>query len=63
MVIPKAFATFQQALRADRPPTALGFATASSLPATQGQRWAEIPGRGDIDKAKRHGETQVSKLI
>ncbi len=29
---------FEQALRVDRPPTALGFATTSSLPATQGQR-------------------------
>ena len=30
--------TFEQALRVDRPPSALVFATSSSLPATQGQR-------------------------
>ena len=29
---------FEQALRVDRPPSALGFATQGSLPATQGQR-------------------------
>jgi hypothetical protein len=29
---------FEQALRADRPPSALSFATSSFLPATQGQR-------------------------
>jgi len=30
---------FEQALRVDRPPSALSFATKDSLPATQGQRW------------------------
>ena len=34
---------FEQALRADRPPSALSFATSSFLPATQGQRWADRP--------------------
>jgi len=29
---------FEQALRVDRPPSALSFATQDSLPATQGQR-------------------------
>jgi hypothetical protein len=29
---------FEQVLRVDRPPFALGFASTSSLPATQGQR-------------------------
>ena len=29
---------FEQALRVDRPPSALSFATSSFLPATQGQR-------------------------
>jgi hypothetical protein len=29
---------YEQALRADRPPPALSFATAGSLPATQGRR-------------------------
>jgi len=32
---------FEQALRADRPPSALSFATPSPLPATQGQRYAK----------------------
>ena len=36
---------FEQALRVDRPPSALGFATQGSLPATQGQRWTK-PLRG-----------------
>jgi hypothetical protein len=32
---------FEQALRVDRPPSALSFATSSFLPATQGQRSME----------------------
>jgi hypothetical protein len=35
---PKAKRHFEQAPRVDRPPSALGYATPSSLPATQGQR-------------------------
>jgi len=31
---------FEQALRVDRPPAALSFATPSFMPATQGQRYA-----------------------
>jgi len=34
---------FEQALRADRPPQDLCFATPNSLPATQGQRWMAPP--------------------
>jgi hypothetical protein len=33
---------FEQALRVDRPPSALGFATQGSLPATQGQRYTDL---------------------
>ena len=33
--------TSEQALRVDRPPSALSFATCGSLPATQGQRWKD----------------------
>jgi hypothetical protein len=31
----------EQALRVDRPPSAFSFATGGSVPATQGQRYAE----------------------
>ena len=33
---------FEQALRVDRPLSALSFATSSFLPATQGQRWDDL---------------------
>ena len=33
---------FEQALRVDRPPSALGFATQGSLPATQGKLWTDL---------------------
>jgi hypothetical protein len=32
---------FEQALRVDRPPSALSFATSSFLPATQGKHWTK----------------------
>ena len=36
-----ALRSIQQTPRVDRPPATLGYASLGSLPATQGQRWAD----------------------
>jgi hypothetical protein len=42
---------FEQALRVDRPPSGLSYATPGSLPATQGQRWKDVSSLMGASKA------------
>jgi len=60
---------FEQALRVDRPPWPLGFATPRSLPATQEQRWREsdrdsaMPNsRLELDRQKSPLHQNISKI-
>jgi hypothetical protein len=53
---------FEQALRVDRPPSALSFATQDSLPATQGQRSKDVLSLMGASKAALRARSQEATV-
>jgi hypothetical protein len=53
---------FEQALRVDRPPSALSFATSSFLPATQGQRSKDVSSLKGASKAALRCRSQAATV-